>query len=436
MYIFKALLRYTAIFIVTAILLIGMLLSVALIPREKIQANMEESAKYLQDKGAAFPFTTPGIACGKADYYADAVLLNIAYYLDPKHPAESISWAHFFSEDKYNWNSMVTKYLPDAVGKQPEANQQYIRYWHGSLTIVRPLLMWFNISGIYWILGILLFILLGSILIFLIREGFGKQAAALILAMIVVSVWYVPVCLEYIWMFLVMAITSLNVICLSQKKKYNMIPALFLCTGMITIFLDFFTTETLTLLIPLMFMYMIMQRQNNGTPDWVLGAKCTILWSTGYILMWAAKWVFAAVVLKRNVLPFIQSSITEHLGSSGEVPIFQLWIRSVRNNVFKLAALSYGMTGAILSLILFFCMVFIPVLMNRITIKKKIQKQWAWLYLIMGMIPYLRFIIIPGHSAVHSWFTYRAQAASVMALIMVFYEITEITFLKGKDENE
>ena len=69
--------------------MISLFLLVVLIPREKIQNNMEKSAAYLQEKGAAFPFTVLGINCSKADYYADAVLLNVAYYLDPDSKAGS-----------------------------------------------------------------------------------------------------------------------------------------------------------------------------------------------------------------------------------------------------------------------------------------------------------------------------------------------------------
>ena len=207
-------------------MLISLFLLVALIPRAKLQSNMEESAKYLQQKGAAFPFTTIGINCSKADYYADAVLLNVAYYLDEKHPAESISWARFYSEDAHDWTGMVTDYLPVAVEKQPDANQQYLRYWHGSLTIVRPLLISFNLGEIYRILGVVLWTMLGSIIVLLIRKRFVKEAVAFALSMIGVSVWYVPVCLEYLWMFLLMTSTSLIAIILALKKKYYRMPGI------------------------------------------------------------------------------------------------------------------------------------------------------------------------------------------------------------------
>lgn len=428
----KLFLRYIAIFIVTAGMLIALFLLVTLIPREKIQANMETSAEYLQQKGAAFPFTVLGLNCSKADYYADAVLLNVAYYMDSDHPAESISWARFYSEDAFDWNGMVTGYFPDAVEKHPEPNQQYLRYWHGSLAIVRPLLIWFSIGGIYKLLGALLWILLGSIIVLLFYKGFRKEAVAFILAMIVVSVWFVPVCLEYIWMFLLMAATSLIVIHLSFKQKYQRMPGLFLCVGMIAAFLDFFTTETITLLIPLMFMFMILHRQREGSPDWFTAAKCAVLWGTGYVAMWVTKWAFAAVILKRDVMPYVQNSIVEHLETADRLSLPELWLKSIRQNIYNLATLNYGMTGAVLTLLIFFCFVFLPVCFNRMTLKKRIQKKWCLLYLAIGSVPFLRFVVISEHSAVHAWFTYRALAASVMAFIMAFYELVDLNFKRKR----
>ena len=431
----KSVLRYLAVFIATAAVLTALFVLVTFIPRETIQANMEASAHYLQEKGAAFPFTVPGFNCSRADYYADAVLLNAAYYLDPDHPAESISWARYYSEDAFDWNSMVTDYFPDAVEKQPEPNQQYLRYWHGSLVIVRPLLIWFSISGIYKLLGAVLWILLGSIVILLFRKGFGKEAVAFMLAMIAVSVWFVPVCLEYIWMFLVMEVTALIVIRLSLKQQYQRMPVIFLCVGMAAAFFDFFTTETITLLIPLMFMFMILHRQREGSPDWLAAVKCAVLWGIGYVGMWVTKWAFATAILKRDVMPFVQNSIVEHLGTADRLSLPELWLKSIQRNIYNLATLSYGMTGAVLTLLAFFCFVFLPVCFNRMTLKKQIQKEWCLLYLAAGLIPFLRFVVISEHSAVHAWFTYRALAASMMALILAFYELVDLNF-KRKQTGE
>ena len=289
-----------------------------------------------------------------------------------------------------------------------------------------------TISAIYKLLGGLLWILLGSIVILLIRKGFRKEAVAFILAMIAVSVWFVPVCLEYTWMFLVMAITTLIVIRLSLKQEFDKMPGLFLCVGMITVFLDFFTTETITLLIPLLFMSAIRHKQNSNPPHWISVVHCSALWGTGYIAMWMTKWIFATVVLKQDVMPFVRNSITEHLGTDNRLSLVQLWCKSIRNNIHTLSTLNYGMIGAALTILLFFCLIFLPVVLNKITLKKHIQKEWGMLYLLIGMIPYLRFIVLSGHSAVHSWFTYRAQAASIMAFIFAFYELVDFNFKRKR----
>ena len=427
----SSILRHIAVFIITATILILLYLLVALIPRAKIQNNMEESAKYLQKIGAAFPRTTVGINCSRADYYADAVLLNVAYYLDQEHPAESISWARFYSEDAHDWNGMVTDYLPVAVEKQPDANQQYLRYWHGSLTIVRPLLISFNLDEIYRILGVVLWTMLGSIIVLLIRKRFVKEAVAFALSMIGVSVWYVPVCLEYLWMFLLMTSTSLIAIILALKKQYYRMPGIFLSIGMVAAFLDFFTTETITLLIPLMFMFMIWHKQKGGSPDWGVALKSAALWGIGYVAMWTAKWGFAAIALKTNVMPYVQSSIAEHLGVMDRTPLQLLWMRSIRRNISNLFTFNYGIIGAILTLLLFFCLVFLPICFNRISLKEKIQKKWVLFYLMIAAIPFLRFVVIPEHSAVHAWFTYRALAASIMAFILLFYELVDFNFKRN-----
>ena len=424
----KSALRYCAVWIVTAVLLIALFFLTASIPREAIQTNMEESSKYLRQKGSAFPLAIVGVNCSKADYYADAVLLNVAYYLDPEHPAESISWARFYSEDDHNWNGMVLEYLPTAVEKQPVPNQQYLRYWHGSLTIVRPLLIWLSIGEIYAFLGTALWLLMGGLIVLLVRSGFRKEALAYVISMASISVWFVPLCLEYLWMFLLMSVTSLITIALSLKQKYRRMPEIFLAVGAVAAFLDFFTTETLTLLIPLAFLFVIRHRQDDSDPDWGLAVKCAVLWGMGYIAMWVSKWAFAAVVLKQDVMSYVQGSINEHLGLSEQLSLPALWLKSIRLNVRNLFTLNYGIIGAVLTLLLFFCLVFVPVLTGRISLRREIQKKWVLLYLGIGAVPFLRFVVLSSHSASHGWFTYRALAASILALILVFYELTDINF--------
>ena len=144
--------------------------------------------------------------------------------------------------------------------------------------------------------------------------------------------------------------------------------------------------------------------------------------------MWITKWAFAAFVLKRNIAPYLQDNITFHLGLSNRLSMRFSWWTSIRLNVRNLLTFNYGILGTILTLLLFVCLVFLPILLGRTTLKRKIQTQWMILYLIIGMVPYLRYVVLSPHSIEHAWFTYRAQAASIMALILAFYELVDINF--------
>ena len=141
----------TIVFITAALAMAGLLVLVAMIPKDAIQEKCLESAQYLADN-ELFGDTLEGIAGSRIDRYADSILLNIAYNYDRLHPLKSVilSAYHFdkYQEENINFLNAVTEDLP--------ANQQYLRYWHGSITIIRPLLTLFSIRQIYILNGIIL----------------------------------------------------------------------------------------------------------------------------------------------------------------------------------------------------------------------------------------------------------------------------------------
>ena len=90
-----------------------------------------------------------------------------------------------------------------------------------------------------------------------------------------------------------------------------------------------------------MFVLVIQHRKKSGTPDWDFAAKSIVLWGIGYMGMWMTKWAFAAVVLRRNIMPYVHDSITLHLGLSDQLSLPQLWRKSLWMNVEKLLTFNY-----------------------------------------------------------------------------------------------
>ena len=428
----KIVIKNAILFILTAVILIGTLFVVTLIPQDKIQDNMEASAMFLQGKVGAFPTTVSRLPPSKSDYYADAVLLNIAYHLDSEHPAESIAWAKFYSEDVWNYQEMVREYFPDTTSLGLPANQQYLRYWHGSICLIRPLLVILNLAEIYWLFRFLMLLLTFWLVALLIRRGMKGEAAALILSLITVSIWFATLCLEFMWMFFIMLITSIMIIRSGLYKNENRLLSLFLIIGMVSVFNDFFTTETITLVIPLLFVIRLRQRERKSESIWKLSASCGLLWGLGYVGMWVLKWLFAGAVLGRDVIPYVKNNISDQLGLQTRMPVIQVIGKSILENIRLMSPLNYGLIGGIVGLLFIFTLIVYPVYTNRLKLRNCFDSSIVALYAVLGLIPYLRMAAIPNHSLRHAFFVYRAQAATVMAICFIIMELVEPVYHKVK----
>lgn len=215
MRILKQGIKYILVFLAVTALLTGLLVSVAMIPRSAIKKNTEESARLLCEK-EGFPVLIKGVEGSRIDRYADAILLGIAYQYDSEHPVSSVMWSSYY----YDMNQNANENLLEAVEEDLEANQQYLRYWHGSISIIRPLLTILNLKQIYICNGILLIVLTGILLVLLLKNRAFVPAVGIVVGMILTSAWFVPFSLEYTWTYLLMLLFSIIGVLLAFRRKY------------------------------------------------------------------------------------------------------------------------------------------------------------------------------------------------------------------------
>ena len=78
MHIIKGSIRYLAVFVLTVVLLMGILVCTALIPQNAIKENVRKSAEFLCE-GELFAPVISGVDGSTIDRYADSILLAIAY---------------------------------------------------------------------------------------------------------------------------------------------------------------------------------------------------------------------------------------------------------------------------------------------------------------------------------------------------------------------
>jgi len=414
----RCIFKYIEVFLITLTLLTAMLVLSALIPRNAIKENTKKSAEYLCD-GELFGMTVKGVNGSKIDRYADSILLAIAYQYDSKEPLKSIMWSSYYHIDTENENVN----LLSAVNNGYEPNQQYLRYWHGSNAIVRPLLTVFSIEQIYVLNAVVLAVLTIILVVVLLKKKEYVLTVGVLLGLVLTSSWFVPLSLEYTWTYMLMLLMSVAVVILAYKIGWKPMGIFFMVAGMITNYMDFLTTETLTLLVPLLIVIWIDIRKNHSLPSGILknSAKTVIAWGCGYAGMWIMKWIMASVVLRENVMPYVSSNIEERLsGDVGVSLIQQLW-GAVYRNVSCLFPFEYGAIGAIIGVML----VILAVYIGFVYRKKSFNKYYIGIFVIVGLVPYIRYLILLNHSYLHCFFTYRAQMATILAIVLILGEMVE-----------
>lgn len=431
---------FPIVFVTVVIGLMCCMIFSTFISQDRLTKHYLESANILCSRDVFFD-EVENVDCSRIDRYADSILLNISWYFNRDLPLSSVMWDSYYYTSDQNENDN----LRDAVQKNKEPNLQYMRYWHGSAAIVRLLHLILNIQQIYVLHTVLIFVLIILVTVMLLRKGMLPEAVVFLIGMVSVSVWFVPMSLEYGWTFICMLFTSCLVLWLQGKERDEALCMVFLLTGIVTNYLDFLTTETLTLSVPLLFAYRvrvkmvsgkerisklpisddkIRRKQANRDLCWII--RNCLLWGAGYIGMWVMKWMIASLVLHENVMPYVSEHVKERLDGGGD----QIWLlkymwMAVTKNIKCLFPYGYGVVGVYISIIAAFIILYFAYVYHR--------EHPAWnriiIYVVIGMIPVLRYMVLHNHAYIHYFFTYRALMASVMSCCFILLEIVDRRYL-------
>ena len=413
----KKLVKYITAFAALAVSLLLILYLAAKIPRDAIRDNCLASAEYLNAQ-ELFGYGIEGVDASKNDHYADSVLLNIGWNFDETYTLRSIMLAaYYYSPENYeNGNFLAT------VRDGMEANQQYLRYWHGSLAIVRPLLVIMPVQGIYILDAVVLALLFAVLLIRLIRKREYLAALSLTLALAATAWWTVPFSLEYTWVCMIALAGCLIAIRLSEQEREERYGMLFLLLGMVTNYLDFLTAETLTLTMPLLLLLWLERKKKSGIKN-VL--KAAALWLAGYAGMWVLKWILTGIVFGEDPMPYVTGHIEQRLGGnirgnvqSESLPAFMM--AALYRNISTLLPFGFGTAGMIAAAVLLIAVIVFVILYHR----KDYDRKRIIYMAILALLPLVRFMVLHNHAYFHSFFVFRALAATVMAGVLIPGEFT------------
>ncbi len=394
------------------------------IPTRFMHSNMEESIMTLESEGSTWHMIDGG-ENWRLDNFTLAMMLNTACHGD-SDPIRNAFYSPLVGTytDDYDPIERLSTGL-DQPDDGP-GRTSYMRYWHGYLVVLKPLLCFLNLTQIRMLLLVVVSALLAITMVALARRE-GPAIAVLFGISFVAFNYIVGVfSLSFVFCPLLALVGALLV--LSKSKSVPMGSSSFFDTwtipffvlGALTSYLDFLTFPLITLCIPLS-MLVFLSRHNigKGTMWRSIGWVCAlcVCWGLGYATIWTSKWVLATLVTQQNVIEDALHDMHTRTGHKVEgeyigpldAPLANLWLAFPFWSVVLWA-------GAVVA-------TFLPPIRRRLAswLPSKTQGYW-WVapIALIALIPYVWYFFASNHSQIHFWFTYRAQLGTLICIMYVW----------------
>jgi hypothetical protein len=196
---------------------------------------------------------------------------------------------------------------------------------------------------------------------------------------------------------------------------------IFLYIGIATAYFDFLTYPAATLGIPAVF-YCCVRKDSPVRDAFCRGVKVCFAWGVGYGLMWAGKWLFGSLILRKNILAIASDKVTERSSGDG----------NMLHNIH--AALSANIKTFLhtpVSILVFLlAVIFCIVLLQQLCRKQQTVRHAASVifpFLVLAFVPVAWYLISSQHAVIHYWFTNKALMVSVFAGLAALVKATEKT---------
>lgn len=412
---------YIAAFAALLLLLYLLLAAAAAIPNAAIFKKMHTSAFALSNE-EAYVFAEDGQHRNIRDNLADQMWLNIGWNMGKGDPFLSALDTKYYDGERYG----PAIGLYQTVTRGYDANTSYTRYWHGTAGVLRVLHLVAGIHGIRLLGMFCLVLLLGRTLWVLYKMGHWDLGLCLLASVLFVQFWNLRLSVEYQPCFLICFALCPAFLRLEKQGNFYL-NLLAIVSGTLTAFFDFLTTETVTILIPLILVVAIRSRECRlGSPKKVLRMlwRCGLCWALAYLGTFGVKWLAVSLATGENHLLAAMISADQRVGGAvteGTVQKMPGMLMAIGANLSVLfegtSRTEYG--RVIVNLAVIGILVFVVYRMYRF--RQKLRPGTAFL-LLLGSLVLLRYGVLANHSYLHSFFTYRAMvstALSVFAALLI-----------------
>lgn len=394
----KSLLRAAAVLLTGGVVGILLLMAVYKIPVSLIMENYSTSLESIESREGWHRYITD-YDMSTLDNNTEYLMLKAAatpFPLTEENYLQKVLRCYTFNSE---WNHGLV-FAQGEYNGQRFTCDSYERYWHGYLVLLKPLLVLFTYQDLIYLNVILQFVLMFLLLCMLRKQKMAYLQIPFLLLWIVGMQPIVMLSLDYSVCFYIYMISVL--LLLQYRKLRERYGLFFLIVGMLTSYMDLLTWPLVTLMVPLM----ILLQYESGMGDRIkriVSGSCA--WGAGYMVQWAFKWLAATLLLDDNVIADAVESLLFRSALEGEKTL--TWGRVVLKNLSVFCntpSLVLGGVTVLLTILLLY--------------KNRGKLQWANMVpcLLIGISPFLWYLVTRNHAYEHYWMTWRNLSITVFAV--------------------
>ena len=344
------------------------------------------------------------------DNYTEAIMINTAYFTNSSKPVESALTNKRYAgvDNPINQIENLEKMSKGLPGKE----YGYERYWHGYLVYLRPFMTVFSYPVLRIALSFVLYGLFAFFIYLLWRKLGLKSVLIYVFSFIIVDFFYIGISMQFSNVFIVALSTTIYTLT-RKNENHNKDHLILFVSGALTSFFDLLTAPIVGLGLLLTI--------NNLRKDSCLKSIFVnaFFWFTGYIGLWASKWILSSIFYTPQALLVAFDQIVNRTVNKADEKFSH--VEAVRLNIFQL--IGYSRESKIFFVFLF-AIVLLIFLRYRLIKKVNYKRVTSWI--VIGLIPYVWYLIAANHSYLHVWFTYRAQLMSVIAGLFIYTEFIDL----------
>lgn len=305
------------------------------------------------------------------------------------------------------------------AGMEPEKNviyaamdmKHYSYYWHGYVTVLRPILLFMDLNTFRSVnLGIqLLLITLLCIYIYKAKAKF-KYILAILSVYFLMSPVALAQSLQFSWIFYVTAIIAALVLCQKNISKERLF--LYFClSGILTSFFDLLTYPLISWAFPLLFFFLF-KSGDNDKEKLIFTVQSGLSWIMGYAGMWVMKWTLGTLITGKNIFKTAMSEVfMRAVDGLSTAARFDALYKNWHHYEFATYAV------IIIAWIVWWIVKDFSGIRN--------SGKTYYSYMLIGLSSLVWYFVLANHTGIHHFFTYRIFAISIMACLFCALEISE-----------